>query len=473
ASVFSDDMDSDEEGAAVGMTSGTDDPDAEGETPRLKRTLSFRRSMAQVSQNMTAAAYRATDATTDMFTMAAQITPGLEHTVNTHIHSGFWEAYLTVREFIHTVVRQELLRRPSDIICTGHSLGGALATLAAEDLTLHTISRINNYLRATRARGSHSMTSVPDEGDVACPPLYTGGMGSEIKRVRMCMYNFGTPRVGNWHFATEYNRIVPNSFRIVVDGDIVSGVPKGNYKHIGTEIIVDPLGAGSIIIDPSFVEKFLRTHNKTSMSVHSLVFYRRGLQGVKAATEYTRAHAKQSLAKHGDGTELENALISEQVQLAYASGEAAVKYAIEAEERINSQLAAAYADDPSVKHIREVEETNAMAETVTNMQKTHLEKMYDRSKGMYAAAKRKSSALLGLRAAGTDATANSSTGGNEQTSLRGPDFTMSPMPTLESERDSHTASNEVDIEALKDDRVHDSVYVTRDTCQDDGSENVY
>ena len=35
---------------------------------------------------MTAVANRATDATTDMFTMAAQITPVLEHTVNTHIH---------------------------------------------------------------------------------------------------------------------------------------------------------------------------------------------------------------------------------------------------------------------------------------------------------------------------------------------------------------------------------------------------
>lgn len=175
----------------------------------------------------------------------------------------------------------------------------------------------------------------------------------------------------------------------------MSGVPKSNYKHIGTEIIVDPVGAGSIIIDPSFVEKFLRTHNKTSMSVHSLVFYRRGLQGVKAATEYTREHAREKLAVHKDGTELENALIMHQIQLAYASGEAAVKYTQEAEEKINSQLAATVDDEPNAKHIREVEETNAMAETVTNMQKTQVEKMYDRSMSLYARVKRWMSSLKG------------------------------------------------------------------------------
>jgi hypothetical protein len=185
----------------------------------------------------------------------------------------------------------------------------------------------------------------------------------------------------------------------VVDGDIVSGVPKTGYKHSGTEIIVDALGAGSIIIDPSFVEKMLRTSNKTSMSVHSLVIYRRGLQGVKAATEYTRARmATRGTARHGDGTELENALIGDEVRLAFESGEMAVKYAIEAEERINSALAAAYAMDPSSKHDREVAETNAMAENVRELQKGQLEKMYDTSKGMYSSVKKRSSMILGWKA---------------------------------------------------------------------------
>jgi predicted lipase len=41
-----------------------------------------------------------------------------------------------------------------------------------------------------------------------------GGSSGELKRVRMTMYNFGTPRVGNWHFASELNRWVPNSYRV-------------------------------------------------------------------------------------------------------------------------------------------------------------------------------------------------------------------------------------------------------------------
>lgn len=82
---------------------------------------------------------------------------------------------------------------------------------------------------------------------------------------------------------------------LVVDGDIVTGIPKGNYKHVGTEILIDSSGAGTIIIDPSFVESRLQKSNKTSIEAHSLQSYRRGLVGVKAATEYQRQKMKIEL----------------------------------------------------------------------------------------------------------------------------------------------------------------------------------
>ncbi len=66
----------------------------------------------------------------------------------------------------------------------------------------------------------------------------------------------------------------------------MTGIPKGNYKHVGTEILIDGTGAGTIIIDPSFVESRLQKSNKTSLEAHSMQSYRRGLLGVKAATEY-------------------------------------------------------------------------------------------------------------------------------------------------------------------------------------------
>ena len=61
--------------------------------------------------------------------------------------SGFWDAYMAIRPFIHAVLRRELVKNPNVIFFTGHSLGGALATCAALDVTLHTIPRVHNYLK--------------------------------------------------------------------------------------------------------------------------------------------------------------------------------------------------------------------------------------------------------------------------------------------------------------------------------------
>lgn len=74
----------------------------------------------------------------------------------------------------------------------------------------------------------------------------------------------------------------------------MTGIPKGNYKHVGTEILIDSSGSGTIIIDPSFVESRLQKSSKTSMDAHAMLSYRRGLVGVKAATEYVQSRALNS-----------------------------------------------------------------------------------------------------------------------------------------------------------------------------------
>lgn len=121
-----------------------------------------------------------------------------------------------------------------------------------------------------------------------------------IKKIKIRMYNFGSPRVGNASFAQLYDRLVPNSFRVVVDGDIVSGLPPSGYRHVGTEILIDSIGSGSIIIDPSFVERWLRTQLKSSVAVHSLLVYRKGLLGIKQAAEYMKQYANDSVLKSVD-----------------------------------------------------------------------------------------------------------------------------------------------------------------------------
>jgi hypothetical protein len=95
------------------------------------------------------------------------------------------------------------------------------------------------------------------------------------------MYNFGSPKVGNWKLAQMYDKSVPNSFRIVTDGDIVCGLPPTmSYFHIGTEVLIDSQGAGTIIIDPSFVERRLRARVSTSISVHAMSVYELGLERI-------------------------------------------------------------------------------------------------------------------------------------------------------------------------------------------------
>jgi hypothetical protein len=88
--------------------------------------------------------------------------------------------------------------------------------------------------------------------------------------------------------------------RVVVDGDIVTGLPPSKYKHVGTQILIDSIGAGTIIIDPSFVEKWLRTTMKSSVAVHSLLVYRKGLLGIKLAAEFLGNSAKDVSKAHLD-----------------------------------------------------------------------------------------------------------------------------------------------------------------------------
>jgi predicted lipase len=61
--------------------------------------------------------------------------------------SGFWEVYLHAREFIHAILRRELSQNPTTVYFSGHSLGGALATFAALDVSINTVPRVNAWLK--------------------------------------------------------------------------------------------------------------------------------------------------------------------------------------------------------------------------------------------------------------------------------------------------------------------------------------
>lgn len=104
------------------------------------------------------------------------------------VHYGFIEAYKSVREEVLDAVKKSNMDK---IICTGHSLGGALASLCALDVQYNT-----------------------------------------PKNVRC--FTYGSPKVGNAAFAESYNRRVKNTYRIVTKGDIVPMFPPLGYHHVGT-----------------------------------------------------------------------------------------------------------------------------------------------------------------------------------------------------------------------------------------------
>jgi hypothetical protein len=92
------------------------------------------------------------------------------------------------------------------------------------------------------------------------------------------LYTFGSPRTGNRVVARMFNARVPLAYRLVSDGDFVTGLPRSlilTYKHVGTQIVLDRFG--NVIVDPSFIETEFRGRRKTSLRAHAMNAYRRGL----------------------------------------------------------------------------------------------------------------------------------------------------------------------------------------------------
>ena len=119
------------------------------------------------------------------------------------VHRGFALAYRPMRPLLRKAVQRLLQQSKYErIIVTGHSLGGALATLCAFDL-----ARLCNASAKTHHQASRS-----------------------AKAAEICLFTFGSPRVGNGTFVKEFDGLVGRSFRFVNDRDIV---PTGPYTVMG------------------------------------------------------------------------------------------------------------------------------------------------------------------------------------------------------------------------------------------------
>jgi hypothetical protein len=160
------------------------------------------------------------------------------------VHRGFMTAYISVMAQIVGYVAPA-----KRIIITGHSLGGALATLCADDLAnLH------------------------------------------FPVAEVC--TFGSPRVGNGSFARHYNEELEfATLRFVNAGDPVPHVPWvfGTYRHVGTQAYLDRDG-GLLVAAPvrAAWEEFqtkLATEDKSASLFgqrHGIAAYLRKLKGIRS-----------------------------------------------------------------------------------------------------------------------------------------------------------------------------------------------
>ncbi|KAL4857581.1 Phospholipase A(1) DAD1 [Chlorella vulgaris] len=118
------------------------------------------------------------------------------------VHHGFLDAYAAVRSevlrLLETVLgSEEEGEEPWTLYVTGHSLGGALSTLCTYDCARRT-------------------------------------WRNNVARPKIVHYNFGSPRVGNRAFAEDFDRLVPNTWRVANSKDAVALVPRMlGYCHVG------------------------------------------------------------------------------------------------------------------------------------------------------------------------------------------------------------------------------------------------
>ncbi|CDF37386.1 Lipase domain protein, putative [Chondrus crispus] len=132
---------------------------------------------------------------------------------NGKVHRGFAIAYRSVAGEVMEKVRALRGEKRRPVFLTGHSLGGALATICSMDVWVKL----------------------------------------ELSRREIFVSTFGSPRVGNADFADIYDKVVPLHWRIVVDPDMVAKLPKGGYKHVGKKAVLTP--HGDMIIDPNYLDR--------------------------------------------------------------------------------------------------------------------------------------------------------------------------------------------------------------------------
>nr|CCC89815.1 unnamed protein product [Trypanosoma congolense IL3000] len=171
---------------------------------------------------------------------------GWSITRSAKVHSGFLNIWISLKlAVLHTL--QTFLTTHSSVVyrvlCTGHSLGGAVASLCA-----YSVRRMLRQIKY---------------------PL------SEVT-----VYTFGQPAIGNSAFRSAYDKAVPRTFRVVNESDAVSLFSLFGGTHVGVEVDIDR--HGNYICKPTFIERLFRPTRGTGFALqnHTLSAYAESLNAL-------------------------------------------------------------------------------------------------------------------------------------------------------------------------------------------------
>jgi hypothetical protein len=123
------------------------------------------------------------------------------------VHRGFVKAYSAVRTAVHALLSEQLVKRGGSgkVVIVGHSLGGALAMVAAPD--------------------------------IACLLKDTSSQDAQLTVV-----TYGAPHVGDATFAHVFDELVAHSARVRTLYDPVPLALSGQFTHVKGEIVMSALG---------------------------------------------------------------------------------------------------------------------------------------------------------------------------------------------------------------------------------------